>query len=399
MMRELNRSLVLEVLRRSSPTSRASIAKMTSLAKPTVSAIVDELVAEGLVREIGAGATAPNGGRPPILLEYNERSVCVAGVQIGVNWTTVVVADGRGAEIGRRRLPTPKLPPEGALEAIAAEVTGAVVESNMKLARLAAVGVVLPGLTDFLSGICLLAPNLRWRNVPVRDLLSGSLTVKVPVFVHNAAQAVAVSESLEGAGAGEGDLAVLYTGTGVGAGILRDGRVFHGHSGIAGEIGHCRVEGARERCNCGKVGCLETVASGPAIERAARAALAAGRSSSLAGRARSRITTREIAAAAQEGDPLATEVIAEAGVQLGLAGACLINLFDPGLLVVGGGLVEIGEPLLEPLRQTVRANVLSPGHDDVEVRVSELGQDAEVRGAVLLALQQSEVYYRVVFQG
>ncbi len=419
-MREVNRSLVLALVKEGGPVSRASIARSTTLAKPTVSAIVDELIADGLVRELGPGSTAVSGGRPPILLEFNARSQLVVGAHIGARRTTVAIGDAAGEEIARREFPTPTalaagmpgsgaardagpagtggaltgVAPIDALRMVAAEARAAIQSTALPTARLAAVGAVLPGLTDFHTGVCLLAPNLGWRDVPVRDILAAELGA--PVYVHNAGQAAAVAENLEGAGGRVGDLALLYAGTGLSAGVLSDGRVFHGVGGTAGEIGHNAVPGNEEPCNCGNVGCLETVASGPAIVRAVRRALAAGQASSLS--ALDTFDARDVTAAAREGDAVATGAIAEIGANLGLAASWLINAYNPAVVVVGGGLAPIGDLLLDPLRAAVARHALAPALRGVEIRASVLGPDAEVRGAVLLALQHSETYYRVVFR-
>ncbi|GAA1517791.1 hypothetical protein GCM10009827_036050 [Dactylosporangium maewongense] len=408
-MREVNRSLVLALVKEGGPVSRASIARSTTLAKPTVSAIVDELIADGLVREIGPGSTAVSGGRPPILLEFNARSQLVVGAHIGARRTTVAIGDAAGEEIARREFPTPTalaagtdaatatgggVAPAEALRMVAAEARAAIESTALPSARLAAVGAVLPGLTDFHTGVCLLAPNLGWRDVPVRDILAAELGA--PVYVHNAGQAAAVAENLEGAGGRVGDLALLYAGTGLSAGVLSDGRVFHGVGGTAGEIGHNAVPGNEEPCNCGNVGCLETVASGPAIVRAVRRALKDGATSSLADL--ETFDARDVTAAARAGDALAASVIAEVGAHLGLAASWLINAYNPAVVVVGGGLAPIGDLLLDPLRAAVARHALAPALRGVEIRASVLGPDAEVRGAVLLALQHSETYYRVVFR-
>jgi glucokinase-like ROK family protein len=392
-MRELNRSLVLDLIKQRSSISRASIAKATDLAKPTVSAIVDDLVQEGLVREIGMGQPTTGGGRPPILLEFNARSQFVVGVHIGVRRTTIVVADARGAEIGRIQQTTVKRKPAEVLAKIAASITGALKEAGVPNKRLGAVGVCVPGLVDFDAGICLLAPNLGWKDVDVRTPLESAL--KVPVFVHNTAQAAAVAESVEGAGQGAANMVLLYVGSGIGAGIISDGRLFHGASGIAGEIGHCRMVGATAKCNCGKIGCLETVATGPAIVEAAQKALAGGAKSSLPSKG---LTAEAIADAAAAGDKLAVQLLANAGRELGTAASWLVNMLNPELLLIGGGLAQAGEPLIGPLRDTVQELALPQAAKRVEIKQSALGQDAEPRGAVLLALQYAETYFRVVFQ-
>lgn len=396
-MRELNRSLVLDLIKRGSPISRAAIAKATDLAKPTVSAIVDDLVRDGLVREIGMGQPTRGGGRPPILLEFNKRSQFVVGVQVGVRGTTIVVADAAGDEVGRLQRPTVKKRAPEALARLAEQIHQAIDQSGIAARRVAAVGVCVPGLVDADTGVCLLAPNLGWRNVDVRGPLTAAL--KVPVFVHNTAQAVAVAENIEGAGQGVNDLVLLYIGSGIGAGIVSDGKLFHGAAGIAGEIGHCEIPGASEKCNCGKTGCLETVASGPAIVKAAQKALVKRKSSALSKIPSADLTSAAIGAAAAEGDALAKELLAEAGHQLGIAASWLINLLNPEVLVVAGGLASAGEALLGPLRETVSQGALPQSAASVEIKASALGQDAEARGAVLLALQSSETYYRVVFQG
>ncbi|MFF5216618.1 ROK family protein [Micromonospora sp. NPDC000442] len=390
-VREVNRSLVLAALRAGGRISRAGIARVTTLAKPTVSAIIDELIADGLVRQVGRGATAVGGGRPPILLEFNAASHLVVGAHIGARRTTVAVSDADGHELGRSEFDTPTGEPETVLGEVAAQATR-VVGAAVPDGRIAAVGVVLPGLTDFHRGVCLLAPNLGWRDVPVGEVLTAALDV--PVYLHNAGQAAAVAEHLEGVGGKVGDLALLYVGTGLSAAVLCAGQVLHGTGGTAGEIGHCRMPGGTVPCNCGNVGCLETVASGPALVRLAREAIAAGRVSVLD----DCFDVRDVAAAARCGDAVATEAVTEVGRNLGLAASWVINAYNPAILVLGGGLAAISDLLLPNLRATATECALGPARRAVEIQVSTLGRDAEVRGAVLLALQHSATYDRVVLR-
>lgn len=392
-MRELNRSLVLDLVKQQSPISRAAIAKETALAKPTVSAIVDDLLAAGLVREIGVGETTTGGGRPPILLEFNARSQFLAGVHLGVSTTTVVIADARGEELVRGSHRTPKGGPDVVLDDIASAVEQLLAEVGTDRSRLAAVGVVVPGLVDQ-QGVCLLAPNLGWRDVDVATPLRERLGPAV--YVHNAAQASVVAEHLEGAAKGATDVVLIYAGSGIGAGVLAGGRLFHGAAGIAGEAGHCKVPNVALRCGCGGIGCIETLASAQAVVRAVRDLVKEGRTTSL--KVGPSLTAEAVAAAAAEGDEVAGLVMAFTGEALGVLASWLVNLFNPQVVVVGGGLAQAGETLLGPLRATLARDALPQSYGDVDVRQSELGQGAEARGAVLLALQSSETYYRVIFQ-
>lgn len=381
-MRELNRSLVLDVVKRAGTISRAGIAKETRLAKPTVSAIVDELLGDGLVREVGHGATTTEGGRPPILLEFNSRSEFYVGIHIGVRRTHVVAADGRGNALVQRDLATPRGPAASALADIAEVVVGAMTSARAPRRKLAGVGVCVPGMVDAESGICLLAPNLGWRDVPVASLLAEALD-GAAVFVHNTSQACAVAETLEGAAKGSKDAVLLYAGTGVGAGIIIDSRLYPGAAGIAGEVGHVRVEGVSTRCSCGKVGCLETVVSVPAV----LASAGLGPDGSL----------EALVESARGGDQRALDALAAAGDRLGTAASWLVNMLNPEVIVVGGALAEAGDLLLDPMRLAVERDALPHAAARLSIRPWLLGQEAKVRGAVLVAMQKSETFVRLIF--
>lgn len=394
-MRSANRSLVLEQIKSAGPMSRAAIAKGTRLAKPTVSAIVDVLLADGLVKEVGFERTSSGGaGRPSVLIAFNAESKYVIGLHIGVAKTIVSLADASGAEIGRVEAATPPGEPHDTLQAIAALVNGLLAAKGIGRRRLGGLGVCVPGLVDLHRGSCLLAPNLGWKNVPVRDVLQRE--VGVAAFVHNTVQAAAVAEDVEGAGRGAGDIVYIYAGLGVGGGALSGGRIFHGAAGIAGEIGHCVVPGASDRCACGKVGCLETVASAPAIGRAAQKAISAGRASRLDA-VPGDITPPDVSAAAHAGDALAIEILGDAGRSLGVAASWLVNVLNPRVLVIGGGLVGAGDFLLAPFQAAIREHTLPQALEALAIRPWALGRDSKVRGAVLLALQNANQSYRVVF--
>lgn len=405
MMRELNRSLVLDLIKQRSPISRAAIAAEISLAKPTVSAIVEELIGEGLVREIGEGPTSPGGGRRPLLLEFNARAQFVVGVQIGINRTRVVVADALGRELDRDHIATPSGAPEKALQRIAKAIDDLMKRAGAARRRLAAVGMCVPGLIEKDTGVCLLAPNLGWHDVPVREILERALvapsyrSAKVPVYVVNTADAAVVVENTEGAAQGVSHVVMLYViGFGVGSATVTDGKLMHGSRGLHGEIGHCHVPGATTRCNCGKIGCLETLTDGRAIVRAAKEAIETGRDTSLSRVPVDELTARHVGDAAAEGDAVALEILAEVGRLLGLAASWLINLLNPDVLIVGGGVANAGEPLLGPLREAAYEHTLPQEAERVEIRPWS-GNNAAAMGAIRVALQNSETYYRVVSQG
>lgn len=378
-MRELNRSVVLDVLKSSSPISRAGIASTTKLAKPTVSAIVDDLIGDGLVREIGPGATTVEGGRPPILLEFNTRSRFFVGVHIGVRRTNVVVTDAQGLELARCEAPTTGGAPEETLTAVAELAKRALSDARAPKSKVGALGVCVPGLVDLDNGTCVFAPNLGWRDVPVRQFLRTALRTSAPTFVLNTAQACAVAEAVEGAARGAQQVVLIYAGTGIGAGLIIDGRLYRGVSGIAGELGHVKIAGAVDACTCGGRGCLETLIAAPALERAAGRPL------------------EDLAADAARGDSRAEGFVRTAGAQLGAAAGWLVNIWNPEVVVVGGGLSEAGDAFMDAFTGAVQDASLPASADALTVRKWSLGQDAKVRGAVLVAMQAAERSMRLLF--
>lgn len=396
-MRELNRTLVLDYIKRSSPVSRAAIARETSLAKPTVSAIVEELIDRELVREIGVGPTASGGGRPPILLEFNARSQFFVGVQFGIKRTNVVVADALGQELDRATIKTPARSATRAISSTVKQIKALMKKANAPMDRLGAVGVCVPGLIELETGECLLAPNLGWHHVPLREKLEDA--VDAPVYVVNTADAAVVVETIEGAAQGYDNVVLLYViGQGVGASVISEGKLLHGARGLVGEIGHNHVPGATRACNCGKVGCLETLTDGASIARAAVEAIQAGQKTSLADLDPDELTSVDVSAAAAEGDEVALGILEDAGRMLGVAASWLINLFNPDVLLVGGGVANAGEPLLGPLEEAALEHTLAESAEKVDIHVWTLGADAAVTGAVWVALQRAESFYRVVFQ-
>lgn len=382
-MRDLNRSLVLDVIRVHGPVSRSDVARSTSLAKPTVSVIVDELVQEGRVLEIGKGGSAPAGGRRPTLLEFNASSEAFAGIHFGVHRCTVMVGDGTGAPIASLSEDAVRSDPKASVAAAAKLLRRACRKAKIEDTALRGVAVVVPGLIDRTTGTCVVAPNLGWDDVPLQELLEAR--IDVPVSVHNIAQAAAVAEHRLGAAQLVGSFVWVYVGSGIGAAIVVDGNLFYGTRGFAGEFGHSPVADEGPSCSCGRIGCLETFASGTAIARAAQERVASGAKTELADV--DELTAEQVADAARRGDAVASEVFGSAGELLGRGISYLINILNPELVVIGGRVAQAGDVLLEPVRSSVGHHALNA--EMVPVVASSLIGEAEVTGAVLLAMDHA----------
>ncbi len=372
-MREHNRTVVLDLVRRSGPLARSDVARRTSLAKPTVTTIVEGLIDDGLLFEMGTASNT--GGRPSTLLDFNARNDAYFGIHVGVDTTTVAVADGRGDIVARRSRPSAVSDPRKSVEHVRRLASAALTDAQLAADAVRHATVVVPGLVDRATGVCKLAPNLGWRDVDVVTRFGRSLGV--PVSAWNSTQASALAESRHGAATGVRTFVWIYVGSGVGSAIVHDGQLIPGARGFAGEIGHCRVVDDGPRCHCGKHGCLEVFTSARAIsDQAGRAGvLRAGTHRSLA--------VDEIIAAAHAGDRSAIRVFDDAGHLLGLGASYLVSILNPELVVVGGEAAAAGDLLLEPMRATLHADVLEP--EQVKVVASTVSGDAAVEGAVLLS--------------
>ncbi|EGK13287.1 transcriptional regulator [Desmospora sp. 8437] len=387
-MKSINKSTILNVIRLQGPVSRAEIAKVTRLTPPTVTNIVGELLRDGWVVECELGEST--GGRKPILLNINHGAFNVVGVYAGVKTIRVLSADLAGNTGDEQLLAVPSRPTVKTYTDLLTGAVGSVVDRiRGKGIPLLGIGVGMHGLVDPREGVSRFAPNLAFTDLPLRSILEEKFNVSVEV--ENDVRARAVGESWFGHGRGADPFICVHVGTGVGAGMMYEGRLLHGPSFTAGELGHTVIDPAGPVCGCGNRGCLEAFVSGPATLERARRRLAAGEPSLLRSRVGAdgeQLSGPDLTAAAAEGDRLAVEELAETGRCLGIALANLINLLNPRKIILSGGMIAAGAFVLDPLRRTVEERVLSTPAKEVSIVVSELGERAGVIGAFTLVLQK-----------
>ncbi len=263
-------------------------------------------------------------------------------------------------------------------------------DAGVTMDRIAGVGAMAAGPLDLARGVITTPPNLPgWRDVPLRDLLSAAFGV--PVLLENDANAQGYGEYRFGAGRGARNLLFVTVSTGIGGGIVLDGRVYHGASGAAGEVGHVPLDPDGPPCGAGHPGDLEAMASGLAIAREAEAALRRGQCSvlrRLAAEGRE-VTAETVAEAASLGDADAAAIIQRAGRWLGMGLAGLVNVLNPDTLVLGGGLTNLGDAYLTPAREELQRRAFPQAFADLRVAVGSLGERAGALGAVALIAEQS----------
>lgn len=312
----------------------------------------------------------------------------IIGVDLGGTSINVgaVPFDG-GTVLGMRSLPTephrgPKAVVDRMVGMIRETMRGAAREGGLETDAFIGVGLGSPGPLDRATGTVLETPNLGWRNFPLRDLISNAVGLEAEL--DNDANAATLGEWWLGAGRGVRTLVGVTLGTGIGGGILLDGRVYHGVSDAAAEIGHMTIDSTGRKCKCGNYGCLEAYASGPAIAARAVEGLEAGSSSLLpdmVGGDLERITAETVYEAIVAGDVYATEVMRETAKFLGTGVANLINVINPEMIVISGGVTRAGDHLFEPLRAEVRRRAFRGAAERCRIVSSELGDMAGVIGA------------------
>ncbi len=252
-------------------------------------------------------------------------------------------------------------------------------------ARLIGIGIGSPGPVDIAAGVVLLTPNLGWINMPVRDMIAGPLDL--PASLDNDATCAMAGEWWLGAARGARHAVTFTLGTGIGGGVVVDGKVLHGASDVAGEIGHITIETNGRRCGCGNDGCLEAYASGTAIARRMAEAIGAGGESSLAESGVRELTAQAVYEAAASGDPLALEVVQDTAKYLGVGVANLINILNPEIVVICGGVTQAGDRLFTPLRREVTRRAFKPAVEVCRIVPGELPGTAGVVGAAKIFLE------------
>ncbi len=281
------------------------------------------------------------------------------------------------------------LSPAGVIEEIVAAARNILEMVGLSPGDVVGVGIGFPGHLDYQRGIVLTTSNLpNWDNVPLKELVATKLGVEVAL--DNDANAAALAEHRFGAGRGVQHMVYITFSTGVGSGIIIDGHLYRGGLGTAGEVGHMTIDVDGPLCTCGNRGCLLAWASGMALARMAREAMAAGISpgiARLAGGDPERATAEVVAEAARQGDAVAQELVERTGAFLGIGLASLIQLLNPELIVIGGGLSRIGERLFAPMRRSLAERVVNPAlAASARIVQAELGDEVGVIGAAALLL-------------
>jgi predicted NBD/HSP70 family sugar kinase len=357
-------------------TSRADVARWTGLSRSTVPSIVAELVAEGMVVDRDEDGRPGSAGRPPALIALDPSAGVAVGIDFGKRHLAVAAADLSHQLLAEEWVEMPEdYEAEVGIDRAAELVESVLSESGADHDRVLGVGMGLPGPVhrSGIVGSSAILPG--WAGTHGAERMSER--VGLEVWLGNDANLGALSEATWGAGRGAAALVYLKLSTGIGAGIVIDGKLFGGAGGTAGEIGHTTLNETGEICRCGSRGCLETFAAGAAIARM------------LSRSRREELDVDMVLSRAGAGDPACRRALSDAGRHIGVAVANLCNLINPERIVVGGSMGQAGDLLLDPLRESVALRAIPSAAEDVEVVPAELGERAELLGAVALVLHEA----------
>lgn len=387
LLKEINRARALAVLMRTRVLSRPQLAKRTGLSRATIALLADELLQAGLVRERGLADSG--GGRPPVLLEFNPDAALALGARLRDRRWGIVLTDLDARVVRRADAPLADLSPAAAIAALQTGV--AQVTAGIDAARLLpAIGLGTPGLVDMAAGVVKTAVDVGWFDVPIGAMAASALGMAA--YVANRSKVGALAELWCGHDPAAQNLIYISIGTGVAAGIVIQGQLYTGVNSSAGELGHVTVLPGGPLCACGNRGCLQALVSAPAIASRAREQLRQAPDSLLPALVEGhpeRIVAETVFAAAEQGDPLARQVMDETAQYLGIAVANLVNLFNPELIVLGGPVGQAGPVLLDPVRTEVQRRAMAYPLSAARIVTSTLGADAGAIGAAVLVLQRA----------
>ena len=355
-----NKALVLSLIIEKETISRADIANVTGLNKTTVSSLVTELLEDELIYESGPGTSS--GGRRPVILHFNRNTGYAIGVDIGVNYVLAVLTDLKGKIIVEKSQNVNRTSYSSIISTVQTMIQSLMDEMPNSRYGIVGIGAGVPGIVNK-EGSVLLAPNLGWTNIQLKEDLDRIFNV--PIIIENEANAGAVGEQQFGAGQDYQNILYVSAGIGIGVGIILNKELYQGKSGFSGEMGHMIIELNGKRCNCGSRGCWEAYASENALLE-----MAGENIDSL----------ESLIKLAKNGDKSAIELFDKIGQYLGFGINNIINTFNPDQVIIGNRLASIREWIEEPILKTIENHTLAYHQKEMHLEFSKLGKYSTALG-------------------
>ncbi|MDQ6594947.1 ROK family protein [Bacillus salipaludis] len=362
-----NKALVLQLIMEKEPISRADIAQISGLNKTTVSSLVNELLEEELIYESGAGESS--GGRRPVILHFNKVAGYAIGIDIGVNYVLSVLTDLKGNILIERNQFVNRTPYPSIMSIVQNMIQALMDEMPGSRYGIVGIGVGVPGIVHK-EGVILLAPNLGWTNIQLKNDLEK--LYQVPVIIENEANAGAFGEQQFGAGQDFQNIIYVSAGIGIGVGIILNKELYQGKNGFSGEMGHMIIDHNGKPCSCGSRGCWETYASEHALLE-----MADNKPDSL----------EALIEEAKNGKENAQNLFNQIGIYLGYGINNIINTFNPDQIIIGNRLALAKEWIEQPIRTTIKSHALEYNQNELQVDFSKLEKYSAALGVSAFVIE------------
>lgn len=383
---EIRKNLVLNALLEQGQLSLADLKKFTGMTLPVLTNVITSLKKENFVVELD-GKSSISAGRPPAIVKLNGKAGFILGIDIGRLFTNYIILDlAQNIISDIRKESIPLSNNISVIDKLEKEIKPILNQAKINWDKLLGIGISLPGLVRGKAGISETYFNFGRKSA--KEILAEKFGK--PIHIEHDLKAMALGELWFGAAKNVTNVLCINVGWGLGMGIIIDGKIFYGHNSYAGELGHIQIVQDGELCYCGKRGCLETVSSGKAITKIARERIKRGATTVLYQTPDFEIDNIDagtVLEAANKGDQFSIEIIEEAGSYLGKGIAILINLFDPSLVILGGGVSNAAPYLIESIKSNAMKHSLVHINKNVDFVISNLGNKSGALGVAMYLIQ------------
>jgi glucokinase-like ROK family protein len=383
LVKQINKYTILNIVRDNKFISRASIAKVASLNKATVSSLVDELISEDYIIESGIGAST--GGRRPLMLKFNHKAGSLIGVELGVNYVYTILTDFDANILWEEKHTfDPKTHQDKVINQIITMIKKAMVNAPKTTYGVSGIGIGVPGIVNE-QGTIIFAPNLHWDNVSIIPKLKEHFP-DVQITVDNEAKLAALGEKWFGAGKEYNNLVYVSAGVGIGAGIIINGQLYSGVEGLAGEIGHMTIEVNGLMCSCGNIGCWEMYASEKAIKKMLQEAN--NKNGSTLPTTVEDVSVEQLVDMVWNNDEQIKQIFTDVGKYLGVGLINIINTYNPEAIIIGNSIGLAKDWVLKPAKELMKERVLSKTSHYPNISIANLGKKSCVVGATSSILNE-----------
>ncbi|MFB5195985.1 ROK family transcriptional regulator [Neobacillus sp. KR4-4] len=387
LMQELNRSIILDTIRKHGPISRSDIAKLINISPTTVTSAVNELINEGVVREDGIGTS--NGGRKPVLLRFDPNTKYIIGVSISNSFIKISEMNLEG-NILRKEIHSTNYQQGEEIINLTLTIIQQFLHSMENLEDCEGISIITPGIVDARRGIISYNTKLKLYDIPLKEMVEQRFGL--PTYLDNDTNAFVLAENYFGSFGQYKDLVYITIGDGVGSGIMLNGKIIRGYKGSSGELGHTSIVKGGQKCECGNEGCLENYVNWPAIySKIVTALMSRGKETmikDLVGEDLNRITPAVFVQALKEGDPLCLQILDEIVSHLGSGIINTIHLLNPEVIILSGEIVQESDLFVDLLKSCISKKVIPILKEEVNIQPTSLGAEFEMLGAAAIILQE-----------